>query len=570
MSWPIQGYVGTDIGVFYTPNFGVGGQPTWSALNTGLADTNIRTLDADPFAPAARQYVCADGVIYRREAAGTGEWEVILSVADARTLSGDAGITPSWVSCDTLIPGVVWALAYNPYYYFRSTDYGDTWASVGLIPDTGAHGWTPGCIAGHGNFVVAFCNGSILSTRVCVSATAGATWTTYDSGSVQTVDEKWAIGPLVGTKAYGQGLGGSWSIVTAEAGGVTPTGQVVDVTWTGPYGSFWFSPTDPLHIRWVGGDSMVYTHDDWDTSDTSSYGGGGNTTCIAPVVDPSDDTKIIVGRVAGRPAICAVEGEDSTTLIPLAGTNWNSSPYTDAIPETVTVTAIRMIPIQASSGPAVPPEGGSIIRPDTDEEVTLVGGGGQIEAVSMPGHTGVNRGVHIPSDAAGFDVANQPEEHASDLHEKSYLVHMDPDASEGEAMVMGSDGEYVATDIATQDELDTHEGTPDAHHDPVTLGAGNDPDILSLVGQEVEGHLKGHGHTAAAGDGGQIELSAQKSTGAAANQVATADGADGVSWQTPQAVGEYRQFVYAPDGLGSFSFVTNGDGMPVFALLELE
>jgi hypothetical protein len=32
----------------------------------------------------------------------------------------------------------------------------------------------------------------------------------------------------------------------------------------------------------------------------------------------------------------------------------------------------------------------------------------------------------------------------------------------------------------------------------------------------------------------------------------------------------YRQFTYVPDGAGSFSFVVDGTGMPVFALLTVE
>jgi hypothetical protein len=44
--------------------------------------------------------------------------------------------------------------------------------------------------------------------------------------------------------------------------------------------------------------------------------------------------------------------------------------------------------------------------------------------------------------------------------------------------------ELTLADVATQAELDTHEGDVDAHHDPVTLGVGSDA-ALSLSGQEL-------------------------------------------------------------------------------------
>jgi hypothetical protein len=268
-------------------------------------------------------------------------------------------------------------------------------------------------------------------------------------------------------------------------------------------------------------------------------------------------------------AIGLLTGEDDVTATGVAGSMCDTSPYTDSIPATCGGVCLCGILVVEEVPQAGPPPSGTVLTPPGGSPITLYGPG-RMQAVSLPGYTGAERSIPVPGDRAAFDATNYPKEHSADLHEETYLVHMDPDASEGEAMVMGADGKYVATDIATQAELDTHEGTPDAHHDPVTLGAGNDAQMATLSTQVLTVTLKDHDHSGDAGDGGQIELAAQKSTGAAANQVATADGADGVSWQTPQAVGEYRQFVYAPDGLGSFSFVTNGDGMPVFALLELE
>ena len=53
----------------------------------------------------------------------------------------------------------------------------------------------------------------------------------------------------------------------------------------------------------------------------------------------------------------------------------------------------------------------------------------------------------MPGDRGAFDVHNYPEEHASDTHEGESILHLDPDAAEGEAMVMGGAGKYVATPV---------------------------------------------------------------------------------------------------------------------------
>jgi hypothetical protein len=98
----------------------------------------------------------------------------------------------------------------------------------------------------------------------------------------------------------------------------------------------------------------------------------------------------------------------------------------------------------------------------------------------MPGHTEIDRAGAMPGDRGAFDVHNYPEEHASDTHEGVSILHLDPDAAEGEAMVMGAGGVYVATDIVTAAELPhvvlsaTHTDT-----DPDTLVRG---DLLVAIG----------------------------------------------------------------------------------------
>lgn len=64
----------------------------------------------------------------------------------------------------------------------------------------------------------------------------------------------------------------------------------------------------------------------------------------------------------------------------------------------------------------------------------------------------------------------------------------------------------------------------------------------------------------------------QISSGAATDgQVLTADGAGVAAWEDAAGGGAtYRQYTYIDNGDGTWSFVTNDDGMPVFALLDTE
>jgi hypothetical protein len=262
--------------------------------------------------------------------------------------------------------------------------------------------------------------------------------------------------------------------------------------------------------------------------------------------------------------VVALESEDSSTVINCSGTNWDTSPYTDALPSTASVAhnGVYAVPVTPTAGP-VPP--GTIITVD-GTPITL-SGPGLYQAVSMPGHTGIDRAQAMPGDRAGFDVDNYAEEHASDTHEGVSILHLDPDAAEGEGPVMGPDGKYLYEDIATQAELDTHEGTPDAHHDPVTLGVGSDA-ALSIDGQEITlaDVLTPAEHTAI-GDSAPHH--------AAVTLDPASDAALELSGQTlkltmPTLTGKYRQYTYIDNGDSTWSFVVNGDGMPVFAQLDTE
>ena len=123
----------------------------------------------------------------------------------------------------------------------------------------------------------------------------------------------------------------------------------------------------------------------------------------------------------------------------------------------------------------------------------------------------------------------------------------------------------------------------DSHHPAVTLGAGS-AEELSLSGQELTlaevltptehtaiGNSAPHHAPVTLGGGSDpaLSLSGQQLTLADVLTPVEHDARDH-SGLPGIASGTYRQFTYVPDGAGSFSFVVDGDGMPVFAQLDLE
>ena len=56
------------------------------------------------------------------------------------------------------------------------------------------------------------------------------------------------------------------------------------------------------------------------------------------------------------------------------------------------------------------------------------------------------RGTPVLGSRSAHDVTD-PDLHASDIENAAFTVHMDPDAAEGEAMVMGPAGKYLATPV---------------------------------------------------------------------------------------------------------------------------
>jgi len=103
--------------------------------------------------------------------------------------------------------------------------------------------------------------------------------------------------------------------------------------------------------------------------------------------------------------------------------------------------------------------------------------------VAMPEYKGDARGIPVAGDRSAWEVDDYPEKHASDLNDEEPRYHNPWPMADGEAAV--SDGDkLVATDVATQAELDAHEGAANPHSttvddlDDVSAAAPDDEDVL--------------------------------------------------------------------------------------------
>lgn len=238
--WRTRVYIATESkGIFYTGDFtGPGGaMPTWTAVNTGLANTSVKHFAGDPFAPSATQYCLiqkTDGLapgggyyynrLYRRQG---GAW---TQIADAETLWTDLFLAQHNVTVEVAIDAfdvnlnsqgyiavMLTALArvtgdgiWSEHVYFAySTDYGDTWSAgnsgkwmqygtkdLGSFTNSTIKEMLFSAFRGDsayaaGQVLYATAYGSGTAGRLIRSTDGGVTWE-YASGNSETWSEQWA------------------------------------------------------------------------------------------------------------------------------------------------------------------------------------------------------------------------------------------------------------------------------------------------------------------------------------------------------------------------------------------
>ena len=565
MAWPNKIYVATtSLGVYYTEDFiDPSTQPTWTAVNTGLASLECVEFWLDPLAQDTRQYVLAGnpGVLYRRELGGS--WQSILTREEARAVTGYAW-TDDWIAgfcCDPTIAGRLWAVYRNsdggwnrPLCILRSDDYGETWAFA-AEPYNGIYLYQVNSLRANGDnlFVAAAIGAGGTAVTYC-SDDAGSTWQYV----AQEYNTTWPIchNPLLPTSAYTTTHTNS-PLRRVTSSGVGTTLQ--DGIGPGRWDAMWFHPSDADHQRVLRGGKLHVTADGW-----TNYSQGDAITPTPISFAPragSDVNQMLVGLTIahgiGQDHVIGVLYEDDdVTATGIAGGSPGSAPYTDSIPYTcggLAKMGIWAVEEEPSEGPT-PPPGSTITPPDKPGEspstpITL-GGDVLTQAVTMPDYTGDDRGEPLPGDRGAWDVVDYAALHARDLKDDAPVHHVPEGDASGDAPVW--DGEqWVSTGVATQAELDTHEGEANPHGtelgDLADVDLTTDPpeDGEGLVWDEVAGEwvpadvttLADHDHSGDAGDGGTFDAANLTSGAATDGQVPTADGIGGITWEDPAGGG---------------------------------
>jgi hypothetical protein len=282
----------------------------------------------------------------------------IFSPADGDVFSGaNPGFSELGGFClDPTIPGRVWA-TYGThelhnyhwedpfgYYAFRSDDYGDTWVLANWfyrLPDSYyvGSGW-----------ILAY--GDILQISACVAAGGNRVWFSEDCGvtikrtasyistGVWTTPLSW--NPVDNPrKVYFYGNPGASGLYSLEVGAWDvshwdDTLVFLDIEILPlRLDSMWFDPGDALHqraINTVNGNFYVTT-DAWAT-----HSGALDTDPPTLTFNPIDiNGEIIVGlklEVGNPHAIAVMTDETDAVPVGIAGTNCDTAPFTDSIPDT--------------------------------------------------------------------------------------------------------------------------------------------------------------------------------------------------------------------------------------------
>jgi hypothetical protein len=578
MAWPNRVYVATrTLGIYYASPFtATGDQPVWGTVNGGLAATTIGSfcLDTHEAAPDSRMFCIVSGTLYRRT---IGDWASVLTTAAALTLAGySAGPTLQSVIVDS-VTGYVYALLAQenetaPIGVMISTDHGDNWSAVTVRAS--AFNYNVSNIDAY--------NGLVVFTTVPAPALVYIAYHSVNHGGAwayHIIDEGSSAASL--PVRIHRGLTQTWyGTFPASANyfdlfKATPAGYTAlsSTEGYGPYtaGGIWMDPDTAAHMLVLNDSLDTYareTSDDWASTDAEN---ATSVTDINEIAEQSQNDAWVMGSVQATGAALLYVTTNGYTVTHRSGANYNNSPYADSIPDTaggVTPRGIWAVFDVASEGPTAPP-GSTITPPDTGTPITL-GGTAYVQAVTMPDYTGDDRGEPLPGDRGAWDVSTESRAdlHASDIAHDIMLYHLPRYAATPGVAPIWSGSQWEPVDVTTEAELAAHTADASAHHAPVTLGAGSDA-ALGLVGQELTlaDVLTPAEHTAI-GNGAPHHAAVTLGAG---NDAALAMVGQELTLTMPAAGGTtYRQFTYVDNGDSTWSFVTNGDGMPVFANLDTE
>jgi hypothetical protein len=335
-------YVATrTLGVYYSDDFALtGSQPTWVTVNDGLPNTEVIVFGADPFDAENRQILLLDDprTVYVR--VNGGDWESLLTTAQARTVIGTEVGSIRWVCPDTAIPGHYYVSFMGDIdegigmHVLKSTDYGASW-SASFVEDHIKYGsgnlmahngvvWTSYLMyAGAYGLVARSIDGMATWKRAVLGFSAPTPWF-----NISRVDPTVATGAGQSTAAltrYEDTGGGTLTLVTLQAdiGTVAPDAR-------------WSSPTTYGHQRILYSSKIYYTDDAWETMNNSD---AFDTTIAMMAEIPGDEVNILLGSrnydaEGSDHTIMSLPSESSTTYVERAGSSPGTDPYTNSIPKT--------------------------------------------------------------------------------------------------------------------------------------------------------------------------------------------------------------------------------------------
>jgi len=494
MGWPSKIYCATKtLGVYYTGTFNGTDQPTWVAVNGGLPATDVRQFALDPFTPETKQYCLLEASrdLYRRD--NGGNWASVLTSAAAIIL---CGVERGWLELfctDPSVPGRLWtslnhtsaAGGHCALFALWSDDYGANWSATVQIYYEGWYDVFAG-ISGpqsYGDFV---CIGHQIQSgadAIEVSTDKGATWTLVGVHSLSGRFQPLSLNALQPDRVYH---------MDGYVDNTCTDYHLANLDVFNRPDAIWFSAIAAGHHRAIGhGGEIDATVDSW-ANKTSGGAVAPVPVSFAPWAG-ADEDQMIVGLLIhddpGQPddnphVIGCLYGEADVTATGIAGTNCETTPFTDSIPDTcggVSIWGVQGV-LQAASEEPVPDDDEVI----DDPPITL-DGIAYVQAVTMPGYTGDNRGEPLPGDRSAWKTDTEPhgQLHAQDITHEEAKYHLPYwDAANGEAPIFNSTtGFWEPADVLTPAEH-TAIGDGAPHHAEVTLAASAAV-LMDLAGQAI-------------------------------------------------------------------------------------
>lgn len=451
-------------GVYYSTNIDFtnsGVQPTWTKLTTtGLANTLIKVMQNDPYDPYGVIYVQLDnGDVYRGN--GIAAWTKIIDQATINTKAGFVGDLGN-IYVDQSVAGKICITTCEAAGFgcsvLRSTDYGATWTN---LPLASVLYTSRAYIAVHGTDYHV-CVGSIY--RSIHYSSGGALWTDYSIWGTTGGGEPVRVDIHNPTRVYYRASAASYELIS-EVLGVVTTLQAGKNLGSDYHDRHWIDPITSGHQRILRNYSneirLFATNDDWTTLVDGSPALLKSTSVpyAAFHCARENDDYMMYGYQNPSGAVSvhhvwAINGETSATTWGIAGTNYNTPPYTNAIPS-ASNSYIAVQGIWVGEGPAS--SGVYTYASEYGDDITTLT---SEPVIPMPG----DRSSWFDLDTDADDASNPfSYYHAQDIADETPQRHAPwsvPAPAAGYGIV--SDGTHW---VISSDEL----ALVGDLHDPVTL-----------------------------------------------------------------------------------------------------